>query len=449
MLTENEARELMTAAAATIDVPPAAPIERRPTRRPWVAVTAAASAALAVVAVAALATRQDAPDVSTPGPQRETPTVTPLDPNRIPSVFAYDGVSAERLLEAMGLHVRVVPRYTCDTPGRAVETRPAGGTRFEPGDKVKLVVTEPPPNARCAAAPAPDAFAWELLDFANARGPAPAFAPQVTTYVNGRGRTLSATEAANLDSWDPGSALDVLAQETRRVALVNNQSYLGKALITARDPGSHLGCGDTDLPPDLAARPSIAGRITELGMGINLNCVSFNVFTTDGRIDALVVRFFPPEQVEPEPEPAPDVTPELQRIAQRFIAFARGNGSPPAFAESVQLHLGDAYQRILSAEEATRPESWDVCAVYADTPCPMSALRTVGAFQYRPAIHGKFAADCTERLGGAPLPSAEELVVLSVPEPATCRDDWVVEIGIDDAGQIVWVNLLLGSPEMR
>ena len=39
--------------------------------------------------------------------------------------------------------------------------------------------------------------------------------------------------------------------------------------------------------------------------------------------------------------------------------------------------------------------------------------------------------------------------MLSVPEPATCRDDWVVEIGIDDAGQIVWVNLLLGSPEMR
>ena len=371
--------------------------------------------------------------------------MTPIEPNRIPSVFAYDGVSAERLLEEMGLHVRVVPRYTCDTPGRAVGTRPAGGTRIDPGDEVKLVVTEPRTNVKCAT-PAPDAFAWELLDFANGRGPAPPFAPEVTVYVNERGHTLSATEAADLDSWGPGSALDILAQETRRVALLNNHSYLGKALIVSREPPM---CGDLDLPPSLADRPSRVAFVEELKDGIDLSCVSFNVFTTDGRIDALVVRVFPFQREEPEPEPAPDVNPKLQRIAQRFIAFARGNGSPPAFADSVQLHLGDAYQTTLSAEEATRPESWDVCAAYADAPCPISALRTVGAFEYRPAIHGTFAAPCAERLGGAPLPPAEEIVVLSVPEPASCSEDWVVEIGTDRAGQIAWVNLLLGAPEKR
>ncbi len=238
MLTESEARDLLAKAANTVEVAAGAPIEKAP-RTIW-PMLAAAAAVAAIVGTTAVVVGNTSDDAGPPAVEPTTTTAPPkpvLAPDQIPSVLAYDEDSATRLLQSSGLRVTTKPDYRCGTTGRATKTNPAVGARFQPGDAVTLYVTQVPPNARCAE-PANEDFAWRFLDFANGRGPAPAFAEEVTLYVDGIPKTLTGAEAADPASWGSGSALESLAADSREVW--GSPSYFSDSLRALRSRTQRL-----------------------------------------------------------------------------------------------------------------------------------------------------------------------------------------------------------------
>ena len=290
MLSESEARELMAKAASTVEVVPGPPIGQT-SRKLW-PMLAAAAAVVAVVGTTAAVVGGTFDEGRPPAADPTTPAASPspvLAPDQIPSVFGYDGASATRLLESRGLEVATKPDYTCGTTGRATRTDPAVGSRFQPGDLVTLYVTQVPPNARCVW-PAPQDSAWQFLDFANGRGPAPAFADEVTVQVDGGTRTLTGSEAADPNSWGSGSALEALAAASREVIQVGS-TYRTPDLRVGHAPtgagsGASYFCGQLPAVPE--SRPAVW-----LAVGFEVDdrgaCpFVVGVFETDGRIDTVV-----------------------------------------------------------------------------------------------------------------------------------------------------------------
>lgn len=242
MLTETEARELLTQAALTIDVDPVVRLVPAPSRsRRWVTVAAAAATAVVLGGVTVLAVTQGGPD--RPLGHKPSPSVTPssgtvLDTDQIPSVFGYDARSAQTMLESAGLAVTVQHRklYCTGDDGRALATSPAVGSTFAPGDPVTLIVGKNQP-VPCPSSPKPDqrAFAWALIDFANGRSTTPLTrTARVTLSVNGRSTVVSAKDFDDPATWPvcdssthestcPGSALDVLRQASSAVLRLNDR----------------------------------------------------------------------------------------------------------------------------------------------------------------------------------------------------------------------------------
>jgi len=441
MLTESEARDLLARAAATIEVPPGAPVAvgtGRPRRTLVPVMAAAAASALIIAAVALMQERQPG---QASGPQ-VSDTAAPVA-SGIPSVFAYDADSAEQMLTDAGLVVTRKPSYTCLTPGRAVGTKPATGARFEPGDPVTLFVTEPSPIDLCIA-PAKDALAWQLLDFANGRGLAPRFASEVTVYVNGQRTTLSGEEAADAGTWGPESALSLLATASRQVLREGGGLTTTPVLAVHRDDGTRFACGGSGLPDELAGRESLWLTIEIPTDGL-WSCTFANLYRTDGQIDAIVVRTWGMGDAQATPEPEPD--PDPDGIGTRFLAYARGEADELPVDTAVQLYLGNQYQKTISAADVSDRSRWDLCAPYAERSCPMSALTTLREFRQDPAVTDFLPDACLDILVDEPTdPGGNRMVVLGVPEPQSCMDDFAVQLWYDDVGQITAVNLLFGSP---
>jgi hypothetical protein len=113
----------------------------------------------------------------------------------------------------------------------------------------------------------------------------------------------------------------------------------------------------------------------------------------------------------------------------------------------VRLYLGNKYIRTISAADAEDSIAWDECTAYAEASCPMSAVRVLGQYEGNPAFTTALRDKCLETLAGSPIePDGSTSVVLGVPEPQSCMDDFAVQIFSNDAGQITAVNLLTGSP---
>jgi len=104
-------------------------------------------------------------------------------PASMPSLFAMTGDQAERLLRDQGYDVVVRPASSCDPPGLVVGSDPRGGAPVQKGATVTVRTSvligsecEPDYSARSAA--------WEFVQFALRRGPAPEFARTVTVVVD-------------------------------------------------------------------------------------------------------------------------------------------------------------------------------------------------------------------------------------------------------------------------
>jgi PASTA domain len=284
MLTESETRDLLAKAANTVEVAPGQPIEKTP-RTIW-PVLAAAAAVVAIVGTSAALVGRTSDHTGPPAVDPTTAATSPrtvLAADQIPSVFAYDADSAMRLLQSSGLRVTRKPDYRCGTTGRATKTKPAVGTRFRPGDAVTLFVTQIPPNARCVEPAAQDA-AWEFLDFANGRGPAPAFAQEVTFYVDGeRTGTLTAAEAADPANWGGTSAISEIREQTQVLQQANG--FWATPTLSARGRGPKEGSA---VPASVGDRPALRLSVDVPTDGIFHVPLTVDLYRTDGRIDTVV-----------------------------------------------------------------------------------------------------------------------------------------------------------------
>lgn len=306
MLTDDQARDLLRQAAATIEVGPARPVEPVRRRRP-VLVALAAAAAVAVAAGTTVAlTRGDtdpgpgtgpasspAPgEASEEDPPGEDPTAEPgLAPGTVPVVFGYDEQAANELLTQAGAG-RVVTEESrgCLQPGRALRTDPAAGAGLEAGAPVRLVVTATAPNVRCLGS---DAAYWPLLEFARAGQAGPDWADEVTTAVDGE--RVVVDEPGDRAAWPAGSALDAVAQMPALTVRADGEPRMLFGFMPDDGTG-RAGCRgasagrDPGLPEGLAGRESQAYWLRHQDAGELGPCVVVNVFDRDGLVDGIVVR---------------------------------------------------------------------------------------------------------------------------------------------------------------
>ena len=221
-------------AAAVLGAPPSA------RGRHWPAALALTGAVAVAVAVVLLA--------------RPTPPPTHhLRGDQVPSWFGYDGPAAERMLEARGLRVRLQPFQACEVMGRVVASDPPPGTAYRRGDRV-TVYTALPADITCLTDSQDRALAWELVDFATGRGPAPPFAPRVWVYPSdGERAVLTDREAADPHAWASTGVLADVRRAADEVSLRSEHpvSYLLPAIKVVPATEGLGRCGVPD--------PSVAG----------------------------------------------------------------------------------------------------------------------------------------------------------------------------------------------
>lgn len=170
--------------------------------------TALLVAGLAAVAAVAVVARPTAP------PTRR------LDADQVPSLFGFDGPSADALLTSRGLRVRLLPFRACEVQGRVIASDPPPGARVDRGDRI-TVYTALPADIACLTDYQQRALAWRLIDFAGGRATAPPFAPRVFVYPEpGRRLVLSGREAAEADVWRATGVLTAIQKAAGQVALI-------------------------------------------------------------------------------------------------------------------------------------------------------------------------------------------------------------------------------------
>ncbi|MXG89781.1 PASTA domain-containing protein [Nocardioides sp. YIM 123512] len=136
-----------------------------------------------------------------------------------------------------------------------------------------------------------------------------------------------------------------------------------------------------------------------------------------------------------------------QRVADLFVAFARGRrDSIPADAP-VDVYLGGRLASTIDNDLLGERAEWGVCTEpgYAGRVCPLSPLDVLrdhrgelvvtSAPPSHPCLHGD-----------QPLPDRDGVAVIAAATPRSCVDYFAVELGINDVGQIGRVNLVLTEP---
>lgn len=215
-------------------------------RRRWPA--AALAAVLAGVGIAVLLTRPDPP------PQDR------LGDDQVPSLFGFDRESARRLLEDRGLEVLLRTFQSCEVRDRVVASDPGPGAVVDPGDEV-VVYTSLPTSNNCLPRYADREAAWRFLDFANGRGPAPAFAPEVFVYPDrGRRLVLGGAKAADPEAWSDSGVFARVRAASGDVALVSERP-LAYAVPAIRVVGATDDVGSCGVP-----EPSVAGTADVLAV---------------------------------------------------------------------------------------------------------------------------------------------------------------------------------------
>lgn len=441
MITETEARELLTRAAGTIEVPPggAAPLSSR-RRSPWVGPLLAAAAVLVALAAGIKLVHHGSELAPQPTQQAPAPQM-PKD--RIPSVFTQDKNSAVELLEERGLTVVVHPmKPACGVGGRADHTSPAAGSRFRPGQRVTLFVTT---ATEGLCGDIGEFRAWQLLDFAGRRGQSPRFAPWVQSYVNGEHTELTGAQASDRDTWGDSSALGALARLIDSTDLPGSQFSSPSMHVSYGRPRScNRRSSNEGAPRQFRYRDAYRIDFVVSTIGSVNVCYTVDLFLdSQDRIDTILVEV-PDLFVHP---PAPDPTPDGDHVAAGFVGFARGTADAPSFSGQVRLYLGNSLQERLSAQQAQNRSVYRLCASYAERTCPMSA---VSILKDRTGIAQAESADsCLQQLAPPLEPKqthAFHHVTWGAAKPRTCADDWAVQVWYDGASRITAVNLLLGGP---
>ena len=217
-----------------IDPPPPAGPRRR-------IALAAVAATLAGIGLVVALTRPD------------DPPTDELRDDQVPSLFGYDAAHARTLLEERGLEVTIRPLRACEVLDRALGSDPGAGQRFDRGDPI-VVFTAVPADVTCLADYTDRETAWQLFDFANGRGPAPAFADRVFVYPgDSRPVVLDGAAAAEPDGWAGTGVLDGIRAASAEVELVTDRP-LQYAVPAIRIVAANEQVGSCGVPS-----PSVAG----------------------------------------------------------------------------------------------------------------------------------------------------------------------------------------------
>lgn len=219
------------------------------------------------------------------GPGQPGPQWT-LAAAQVPSLFAYDGESARALLTQRGVAVVEQPVQACEPGGRVVGTQPPAGAVVGSGDTV-IIRTALPSIVPCLARRFSDrALAWQFIDFATGRGPAPRFAPLVRLVVDrGAPTTLSHLRAVDRDSWEGLSAATALAEAASEMRWVGTAYLLPELTVTSGTPPRST-CG---IP-----RPILAGERSAVSITIAIpgetSCpVRVDLYRSYGDIDSVML----------------------------------------------------------------------------------------------------------------------------------------------------------------
>jgi hypothetical protein len=204
-------------------------------------------------------------------------------PDSMPSLFALTGDQAEQLLESQGYDVSVEQARSCEPPGLVVDSDPPSGGTVRKGARV-TVRTSVLSGSQCEPAYPRRLAAWEFVQFALGRGPAPDFAPSVDVVVDGGAPVRLTGDAAGmlLTLDDLTTAITDAARQTRPA-----ESGLPRLVVTFTSPPDSW-CG-VDVPDLVADRSSIRFKIDPRPDGASGCPLTVDLYRTDSMIDAVVV----------------------------------------------------------------------------------------------------------------------------------------------------------------
>lgn len=460
--TEGDARRLLEQAAATIDVDETAPMTLTglpgPRPRRWPVLATAAAVVLAVGGGYLVA--QQLGGQPAPGPVRDVKP-EPVEhehvytDDQLPSLLAYTTDEASELLSSRGYAVVSRKVHSCDqSPGYVLGTTPGPGTVLAPGDTVRVRVTAgPSPTVDCAQRPDAWQQAIDLARFARGLAPAPDFADDVRIAVgDGAAVSLSREQAADPAMWVLcdgtvcHSPLAALEQVLTRPAEMDGFFAETFPVVTDDLPGSSavdfVPCL-TPVPVDRGPRahPSTFVYVDYPFDGPRL-CPPPPVlqieWTDDRRIAAVRLSLAaesPPEQVAP--------TPARRAAADAFVAWARGAGPAPQFADRVRVMYGGggAFGSPGWTDEPENRGTYAGCSGLGFPSCGLDPVAILANYKGK-VVASPGRSICADA-GGVPEEFAQEeqdVVRLEEPEPASCAKAWAVELWIDEDGVVYAVN---------
>jgi hypothetical protein len=163
---------------------------------------------------------------------------------------------------------------------------------------------------------------------------------------------------------------------------------------------------------------------------------------------------------EPPPDPpsvdrnvdvgtAATFSPDPDGTGAGFVAWARGTGPEPAWADQVGLYLGGEHLKSLGRVEAGERSAWRICAAYAGVNCPFSALDSLDAYDGPMRFTPAPPPTCRDTV--RPLtpdvlhrPHADLVVAQPTGGGLTCHGTFDVELWSID-GNVFAVNLSIGG----
>jgi len=163
----------------------------------------------------------------------------------------------------------------------------------------------------------------------------------------------------------------------------------------------------------------------------------------------------PSSSREPVGEPAP-VPDDLRRLAEAFIAYARGDAEAFPHGNSLALSLGGqvALLRVddVAAVLANR-RTWRICPPgqesYGASSCPVDLLGPVVAAEVNgtPLVFEPDLGEvvCAPPRSG-PMPEGRVVVVRPAPESRACALDFALALVADRQGRLTAVDLTLSAP---
>lgn len=415
VVTGSEARRLLGAAAATIEVADPAPLtltglpEPRPHRR-WSVLLAVAASVVLLASVAWVVAQQLGDGEQVPPQPAQSPTsgAHRYGDGQVPALVGYTEQEAREVLAGSGHRVVLEEQGGClDPAGYVVGSVPTAGAELADGATVRLRVTRT--DGDCL--PPVHRSVWELV-----------------------------REARGLDGAAPrgdgrAGALRVLAELATRPAPDPDRTPVVLQLGE--------GYGDEDLRC-LEALPGPGPGIRRVFVHVGWQpdefvglCPRPPVVQVDlddsGRIAALAVRG--ERNAMADLTLLPGVTPARQGATGRFIAWARTGESPPPFADRVRRLTG-GFAPPWVDEPADRSQ-WAGCSGLGFPDCGIDPVASV--HRSRGDLEVVAGIPPCPGTGGLSGRWSDQSDVVRVSDPGFACDDWYVLLWIDEGGVIYGV----------